>query len=110
MKEKCPVLGKLEWYDCSLNRKVHLYEHVILMAHGLIRPSFVHFLSLRSKVDEATLKEMKLRKKQLPEFNALQSIVSLYQGEFDEFEMNGEGFFDALELYGVKGTSQSSKL
>jgi transcriptional regulator len=45
--ERCPKLVKRNFrlFDESLQRRVHLYEHIIHLAHGFCRPGFIKFVT-----------------------------------------------------------------
>lgn len=59
--------SKFTRYDRSLQRNVHLYEHIILLAHGFCRPGLIEIL-VDSEVSDLLI-----------------SVLSVQQGDFENF-------------------------
>lgn len=57
ISERCPKLVKRNFrlFDESLQRRVHLYEHIIHLAHGFCRPGFIKFVTHNSLLSNQTL-------------------------------------------------------
>ena len=89
IRRRCPELikNKFTFTDLSLQRPVHIYEHIILLAHGYCRPGF---LKLISNTELMTENEIKLIPEPLncgqnPFYDALITFVSAFQGDLEAF-------------------------
>jgi hypothetical protein len=89
-------------HDESLQRKVHLYEHVILAANGYCRPGFLKILTQKQSISKETLKsihrpfEVGFNKF----YDTAMTFVSAYQGEIENFNKYCKGLLIALNLEG----------
>ena len=102
--QKCPKLVKKNFrlFDESLQRKVHLYEHIILLAHGFCRSGLLKMLTNKGILDTNSLHRSS--KPFEPGHNnfydACITFVSAYQGDLDNFSKYCKGLLNALELEG----------
>ena len=102
--EKCPKLVSKNFrlFDESLQRKVHLYEHIILLAHGFCRSGLLKILTNKGILDTNSLHRSS--KPFEPGHNnfydACITFVSAYQGDLDNFSKYCRGLLHALELEG----------
>ena len=90
IRRKCPLLikKKFTFTDLSLQRPVHIYEHIILLAHGYCRPGF---LKLICNTEQMTEKDINLISEpfncgQNPFYDALVTFVYAFQGDLGYFK------------------------
>ena len=105
IKKHCPKLFKRNFrlFDESLQRKVHLYEHIIHLAFGFIRPGFLKIITNRG-----LLSDDKLHRTSKPYepgynrfFDTCISFTSAFQGDLENFSKYCKGLLMALNLEGT---------
>lgn len=105
IKEKCPKLVKRNFriFDESLQRRVHLYEHIIHIAHGFCRPGFLKILTHKGLLTDDNLH--RVTKPYEPGYSrfydACISYVSAFQGDLENFSKYCKGLLTAIGLQGT---------
>jgi len=105
VKENCPKLAKRNFrlFDESLQRRVHLYEHIIHIAHGYCRPGFLKIICNRGLLNDESLH--RASKPYEPGhnrfFDTCISFISAFQGDLENFSKYCKGLLDALGLEGT---------
>ena len=102
IKENSPLVYKdnLYFYDESLERNVHLYEHIIFLSKEYCRPGLIRLLTWVGQYETSikTLYSNPIR------FNSMMSFISLQQGDYEYFEKTWRGLLQSL------GVSDSTEL
>jgi hypothetical protein len=110
---RCPKLieESFFFFDESLQRKVHLYEHIILLAHGFCRSGFLKIITNKTSIDEESY--YRISKPYEVGFNkffdTVVTFVSAYQGDIETFSKYCKGLLQALELEGNADFSAREK-
>ena len=105
IQNKWPNLCKNRFYtyDESLERYVHLYEHVILLAKGLWRPGFVRMLAFEHGTFDEVYPTFEIDSDRV--YTSFMCLVAGMQGDFEYFLRYCKGFMKSL---GVKEGSGST--
>ena len=103
-KNQCPILHKNKFYiyDDSLWRYVHIFEHMILLAHGYCRPGLINLLTTNGYFDQMNQNN---EKEQNFSYSSLTCLVSLMQGDFEYFLKYCKPFLKALDIKEGSGSS-----
>ena len=105
VKENCPklVARNFRIFDESLQRRVHLYEHIIHLAHGFCRPGFLKIIC-----NNGLFTDDKLHRATKPYepghsrfYDACISFVSAFQGDLENFSKYCRGLLEAINLQGT---------
>ena len=105
IKEKCPKLTKKNFriFDETLQRRVHLYEHIIHLAHGFCRPGFLKIITNKGLLEDDSLH--RITKPYEPGYSRFYdtciSFISAFQGDLENFSKYCKGLLDAIGLQGT---------
>ena len=102
--QNCPKLAKSKFrvFDESLERKAHIYEHIIHLAHGFCRPGLIKLVTHGDLMDDDSL--YRASRPYEPGhnvfFDTCMSYVSAFQGDLENFSKYSRGLLIALGLEG----------